>query len=80
MSSYISPGFQSTEIKTLLDALHMNCCFIYLFLCNSPEDALEQCFSSFFLVYQCHHTKHVHVPIGTANINAHFQNTVFQDV
>ena len=80
MSSYMSPGFQSTEIITLPDALCMNCYFLYFFLCNSPEDALEQHLSSFFLVYQCHHTKHVHVPIRTANINAYIQNIVFWDV
>jgi len=48
MSSYISQGFQSIEIIALLGALCVNCYFLYLFLCNSPEDALEQCFSSFF--------------------------------
>jgi len=48
MSSYISPGFQSTDIMTLLDALCMKCNFLYLFLCNSPKGALEQRFSSFF--------------------------------
>jgi len=48
MSSYIPQGFQSTEITALLGALCMNCYFLYLFLCNSPEDALVQHFSSFF--------------------------------
>ena len=30
-------------------------------------------FQTFFLVYHCH-TKHVHVPLGTTNTNAYFQD------
>jgi len=47
---------------------------------------LGQCFSNFFfshstfsipnmLTYCCHNTKHVSIPLGTANINAYFQDT-----
>ena len=32
-------------------------------------------FKLFFLAYHCHNTKHVLLPIGTANINACFHDT-----
>jgi len=31
-------------------------------------------FQTVFLLYHCHNTKHVRVPVGTANINANFQD------
>ena len=36
---------------------------------------LDQSFSSFSLACHCHNTKHVHVPLPTAYINAYFQDT-----
>ena len=32
-------------------------------------------FQNLFLTYHYHNTKHVRVPLGTANINAYFQDT-----
>jgi hypothetical protein len=36
---------------------------------------LNKCFQTFFLTYHYQNTKHVRVPLGTANTNAYFQDT-----
>jgi hypothetical protein len=41
---------------------------------------IVQCFPNFFLVYHCHNTKNVCVPLGTANINAPFRILVLKEV
>jgi hypothetical protein len=35
---------------------------------------LDQCFSNFLSQVDCHNTQLVHVPVGTANMNAYFQD------
>jgi hypothetical protein len=34
----------------------------------------NRAFQTFFLAYNCNNTKHASVPLGTANINAYFQD------
>ena len=34
----------------------------------------EQGLSNFFIAYHCNNKKHASVPLGTANINAYFQD------
>jgi hypothetical protein len=48
-----------------------------LFKSNLFRVVLDQSFTSYFfpLACRCHNTKHVHVPLPTAYINAYFQDT-----
>jgi len=56
-------------VKTCTSYLVSRCC-----------DVESSAFQTFFLAYHFHDTKHVSLPLGTANINANCQDTDFQEV
>jgi len=48
---------------------------VNMFLRNTLKHSLDQCFSSFFMAYNYHNTKHVQAPKFLANSNAYIQDT-----